>query len=263
MRVALVAIVFSLSTLFPAAAQNTPPTNPQALQILQHALTALSPTTATHDVTLSGSVHYIAGSDDETGTAVLKATATGASRIDLSLSSGQRSEVRDLTADPPAGQWSGHDGTNHAIAYHNLLNEPAWFSPVAAISRLLASPGYVATFVGAETLDSQSVQHISVSQQPPSASSSAPLTIPHLTQIDLYLDSSTFLPALMTFNVHPDNNALLDIPVKIRFSDYRSVDGAQIPFRVEKFVNNGLVLDLQLESATVNTGLTASQLNAQ
>jgi hypothetical protein len=224
---------------------------------LQHALAALSPTTATRDVTLSGSVHYIAGSDDETGTATLKATAAGASRIDLSLPSGQRSEVRNLTADQPAGEWSGHDGTPHAIAYHNLLNEPAWFSPVSAISRRLAGPGFVATYVGAETMDSQSVQHISVSQQPADPSA-APAILPHLTQIDLYLDSSTFLPAAMSFNIHPDDDAGLDIPVEIRFSDYRLVNGAQIPFHIQTLLNNGLVLDIQLDTATINSGLTSS-----
>jgi hypothetical protein len=54
-------------------------------------------------LTLSGSAHYIAGSDDETGTATLKTLATGARRVDLKLPSGRRSEVRDLTADRPGG----------------------------------------------------------------------------------------------------------------------------------------------------------------
>jgi hypothetical protein len=160
---------------------------------------------------------------------------------------------------PPTGTWSGPDGANHTIAYYNLLNEPSWFSPVAAISRLLASPETVATYVGAETLGSQSVQHIYVVQQPvASASAFMPALLPHLSQVDFYLDSATFLPAAMAFTIHPDDDALLDIPIEVRFSDYRSVSGTQVPFHVQKLLNNGLVLDVQFESATINSGLSAS-----
>ena len=97
MRVAFLAVILSVSTLLSSAAQQTSSASPQPLQILHQALAALTGTTPASDVTLSGTVQYIAGADDETGTAVLKAIATGASRVDLSLPSGQRSEVRNLT----------------------------------------------------------------------------------------------------------------------------------------------------------------------
>jgi hypothetical protein len=257
MCVAILALVLSFFALFSSAAQKTAATNPQALSILQRTLSALSSNIITQDITLSGSAHYIAGSDDETGTAILKATAIGSSRIDLSLSSGQRSEVYNFSAALPVGQWSGPDGAPHAISYHNLLNEPGWFSPVTAISRRLAGSAFVATYVGAETLDSQNVQHVSVAQQP--FDSTAPsVLLQHFTQIDLYVDSATFLPTAMSFSIHPDNDAGLDIPVLVRFSDYRPVNGANVPFHIEKFINNTLFLDLQMQSATVNTGVTVS-----
>jgi hypothetical protein len=259
MRIALFVAIFSLSTLLSSAAQAPASASPQALQLLQSALAALSPNIKTQDVTLSGSAHYIAGSDDETGTATLKAIATGASRVDLSLSSGSRSEVRNLSGNPPAGTWSGPDGVSHRIAYHNLLNEPTWFAPVATVSRLVASPTSIATYIGAETLDVQQVQHISVAQQPPALSLAADI-FPHLTQVDLYLDSSTFLPAAISFKIHPDNNELIDIPIEVRFSDYRAVNGTQVPFHVQKFLNNGLILDFQADSVTLNSGLAASSL---
>ncbi len=81
----------------------------------------------------------------------------------------------------------------------------------------------------------------------------------HLSQMDFFLDSTTFLPAAVTFNIHPDNNALLDIPIEVRFSDYRAVKGVQVPFHIQKFLNNGLILDLQFTTAVLNAGLGASQ----
>jgi len=56
---------------------------------------------------------------------------------------------------------------------------------------------------------------------------------------------------------------LLDIPVEIRYSNYQSVNGAQIPLHVEKYLNNTLAIDLQFQSPALNTGLTASQISGQ
>jgi|SRR5437667_1562151 len=129
MRVARVvfSIFFAFVLVISLAAQQTTTSNPQALSLLQRSLNALSGGQSLNDVTLSGTARRIAGSDDETGTAVFKALASGAGRTDLSLPSGSRSEIANVTAAPPAGAWSGPDGVSHAIAYHNLLNEPSWF----------------------------------------------------------------------------------------------------------------------------------------
>jgi hypothetical protein len=83
--------------------------------------------------------------------------------------------------------------------------------------------------------------------------------------MDFFLDATTLLPAAATFNIHPDNDSGRDFPIEVQFSDYRSVSGTQIPFHVQKFLNNGLILDLQFSSAAVNTGLSATEfaVNAQ
>jgi hypothetical protein len=233
----------------------------QALQTLQKSLIALSPNFTTRDVTLSGTVHHISGDIDENGTVSLEAVAAGASKIVLDLPSGQFIEVRDLTANAPAGRWSRGDGVNHPIAVHNLFNEPSWFSPVAIVSRLLFSRNSVASLVGTETLGSQSVQHITVYQVPPATELSKD-TYPHLTQVDLYLDSATFLPAAVRYDIHPDDNESADIPVEIVFSDYQSAQGTQVPHHIQRLINNGLTLDVQIESVTLNSGLNPTSFAA-
>lgn len=77
--------------------------------------------------------------------------------------------------------------------------------------------------------------------------------------MDFFLDATTLLPAAATFNIHADNDAGRDFPIEVQFSDYRNTNGVQIPFHVQKFLNNGLILDLQFSSATVNTGLAATE----
>src|SRR5260370_25441067 len=91
----LVFVIVAFLFLIPSAAQTV--SNPA--QYLRQALAALNANTPTSDVTLSGSAHYIAGIDDETGTATLTAIVA-ASRIDLNRSSRPRREVVN-TPTPP------------------------------------------------------------------------------------------------------------------------------------------------------------------
>jgi hypothetical protein len=261
MRIVRFVFVIIVSVPFLAAsfAQQTPTSNAQAVKFLQQALAALNPGIPTTDVTLSGSVHYVAGSEDENGTATLQALA-GASKLNLSLPSGSRTYVENASGNSPSGTWSGPDGVAHAIAFHNLLTDPVWFFPLLPISQGLSNSGYVITYVGQETLDGEAVQHITVFQSASFQTSDGEPSFSHLSQMDYFLDSITFLPVAIKFNVHPDTNVLLDIPVEARFSDYRAVNGVQVPFHVQRFLNNVLSLDFQFETAALNTGLSASQL---
>jgi hypothetical protein len=241
-----------------SVAQQTPTTSsPQAIQLLQSALAALTTGAPLQDVTLTGTAHRIAGSDDETGSATLKAIP-GASRIDLNLSSGPRSEIQNVSGASPTGTWSGPDGVSHAIAFHNLLTDPAWFFPLFPISRGLAT-GYTATYIGQETRNGQAVHHISVAQTFTTPTPAGAPSLSHLSQIDFYLDAATLLPAAATFNIHPDNDQGRDFPIEVHFSNYQTVSGVQIPFHIQKFLNNGLILDLQFNSAAINTGLSATE----
>jgi hypothetical protein len=263
MKNAITLILVTVSLSITSFAQSPVTTSPaaSATQLLQQALAALSPNITTRDVTLTGTIHHVAGALDENGTATLQAISVGASKVVLDLPSGQFTEARDLTANPPVGHWSAADAVSHPIASHNLLNEPSWFSPVAIVSRLILSPSSIATVVGTEELGTQSVQHIAVNQMPPATSLTASL-YPHLTQVDLYLDSSTFLPAAIKYDIHPDDNELADIPVEVLFSDYQTAQGTQVPNHIQRLINYSLVFDVQVSSVTVNSGLSPTSFAA-
>jgi len=246
----------------PQASAPTSTSSTQAATLLAKSAAALTGNVALSDVSLTGTVRRIAGSDNESGTAVLKALSSGAGRLDLGLPSGQRSELSNVSA-APAGSWSGPDGISHAMAYHNLLTEPAWFFPAFAVARRLSGTGFVAAYVGHETNNGQAVEHVSVLQSSPLPTPAGGVSFEHLTQVDFFLDSTTLLPAAISFNIHPDNNALLDLPVEVHFSDYRVVNGAQVPYQIQKFLNNSLLLDFQIQTVSFNTGLSANTFSAQ
>jgi hypothetical protein len=260
MRVARLILSVSISFLLSIslAAQQAATSSTQALLFLQRSAAALDGGQTLTDVTLSGAARRIAGSDDESGTAVLKALLIGPARVDLSFASGPRGEVVSTGDKCLVGSWIGPDGVSHPISNHNLMSDPSWFFPAFTVARLASPAKYVVSWIGTETWNGRSVEHLSAHQPfdmqlPPSLPS-----LSHLTQMDLFLDSSSSLPARLDFNVHPDDNMRLDIPVEIVFSDYRIVNGTQVPFHVQKFLNNSLDLDLQFDSATLDSGLSSS-----
>jgi hypothetical protein len=237
----------------------------QGAILLQQADAAARGTGAIRDVTLTGNVRHIAGSDDETGTAVLKALATGEMQIDLTFSSGRFSEVRANSDKGPIGKWSGTDGTSHNLALHNMMADNCWFFPPLLLQQLGQSNNATAALGPSADGALQNLTHLSISRQfaNPNLPAQIAKQLEHAVKMQVYLDPSTLLPAVITYNTHPDNNALRDIPVQIRFSDYREVNGARVPFHVEKLVNGRLVLDLNFETAVLNAGLSASSFNAQ
>lgn len=256
---AYVAVFLSLVVVTPAVPQQTGSPSVSASTILSQSLAAQLGNTQISDVTLIGTARRIAGSDDESGTITLKLLSTGATRLDFNFPSGPRSEFRSISnSTGHSGGWSGPDGVVHAMAGHNLVNDWGWF-PLFSLAGTNA-PGFVVSMVGTETRNGQSVVHLSVSQQAPSLAADAAQLFTHLSQMEIFLDATTLLPAAIAYNIHPDNNALLDIPVELRFSDFRSTNGTQIPFHIQKFINNSLALDFQFQSVALNTGLSAAQI---
>jgi hypothetical protein len=256
----LVPLLFAAFSTFAqqSSTTTTPVTkDPQAVSLASASLAALSGTTAITDVTLTGTATRIAGSDTETGTVTLKVAGSSDSRIDLNLSNGPRSEMRNVSNSAPQGSWTGTDGVSHAIPMHNCMTDAAWFAPQLSVLSQLSDPGLAVMYVGQETRDGAAVQHLHF-ESPQSSSVDPTGLVRHLTAEDVYLDASSFLPVAITFSTHPDNDAGTDIPVEIDFSIYTRVKGAQIPFHVQKYLNGSLFLDLIIQSAVLNSGISQS-----
>jgi hypothetical protein len=245
---------------FTAQSQQVAVQNPQAVALAAKALAALSGPTAVNDITLTGTATRTAGSDIESGTVVLKALAGSYSRMDLSLSNDARHEVRNLSPNSvPQGYWIASDGSQQPFLLHNCMTDAAWFAPQLTVLSQLSNPNLVASYVDQENRGEATVQHLHFAFQ--SASPDPTGLFQGLSAEEVYLDASTFLPVAVAFNAHPDNDASINIAVEIDFSDYQSVNGALVPFRIQKFINNGLVLDLTINSAKINQGLTAADFS--
>jgi hypothetical protein len=58
-------------------------------------------------------------------------------------------------------------------------------------------------------------------------------------------------------NVTRDTRA----PVEMRFSDYQRVQGVSVAFHIQAFIQGRQIYDIQLSSATLNTGPVIPSVN--
>jgi len=258
-RFALLLVVSVMGNAALALAQSGSTSDALAVSFAQRAIAALTQGTAVSDVTLSANVVSTFASSHNTGTGTFQAKGTSESRVNLSLTSGARSEIRGLTTyGLPTGGWQLNGAALTAYPQHNCWTDAAWFFPSFSSLSQTTNPAFVFKYVGQEQYNGTNVQHIEVSQ----VSSQNP-TLARLSTMDFYLDAVSFLPLDMKFVVHADKDMNTNIQTEVRFSSYQSVSGIQIPFYFQRLINGNLDLDVKVTSAVLNSGLSDSIFSVQ
>lgn len=217
---------------------------------MQRSARAFSQGKPVSSIVLSASAEWIAGSDDETGTATLTANADGSFSVQLNLPKNSRAESQTSFASGQSCTWSGSDGVAHATPPHNCMSSAAWFLPSVAIHGG-QQPSQLTTTFGAVSISG--MLDVEQQRQPSSSTSSdIPALFTYLCTTHVYLDANTYLPAALFLNMHPDDNSGSNIPMHVVFSNYKPVDGVMIPYRIQRYLNGTLNLDLTVTQASVN-----------
>ncbi|MGH9375611.1 MAG: hypothetical protein ACRD1J_05540 [Terriglobia bacterium] len=254
--------LFACTLAFGQASPSPPTTSglvqePAAVALVNQAVASAAGAVPVHDITLEGTATYTSGSDIETGTATLEATSRDESLISINLSDGSREWIRQ----GPAGVWIGPDGQAHAMAIHNCWMDAAWFFPALSLEAASGNPAVGLSSAGPGTWQGASVERLQWSTVPPGQPAKVASAIQSLAATEISLDASSLLPVAIDFNLHPDEDAGRNLPVEIRFSDYRIVSGVRMPFHIQKYLQGGLLLDITVTSAAINTGLPDSVFN--
>jgi hypothetical protein len=122
--------------------QNQPPqSNPQALSLAHQSIAALT----------NGNATWIAGSDNELGSATLQAKGTGESRIDLNVSGGTRREIRNDGTGFPQGESIAPNGSVRAWAQHNCWTSASWVLPALSVLSPFRIQRYVTGNLGLDS----------------------------------------------------------------------------------------------------------------
>lgn len=234
-----------------ALGQQAPVSDPQALSFAAQSVAAITGGATINDVTLSGSVTW---NGADTGTATLSALGIGESRMDLALTSGTRTEIRDAQTGVPLGQWFAPNNTSGYFASHNCWTDAVWFFP--ALGSLASGPNVVLSYIGQEDRNGASVQHIQ--SYLPQAAQSTGIGPQQFSTTDFYLDTATLLPVAAVFNMHPDADATTNILVEVDFDNYQVTNGVTVPMHIQKYQQGNLLGDITISGVSLNTGLPLS-----
>lgn len=229
-------------------ASTVSPPGGDASSVLNQARTAFAPQGSPAQIILDGTAHFVAGSLVEAGTAHLVASTDGSYLVSLDLGGDKRTEQRALQNGDQSCTWSGLDGTVHEAPPQNCMLDAAWFLPGLS---LLASSQVSSVYSVVGSIVQQGQDGIILRQHSDTTGMKHADLQAHLSTFDFILSQQTHLPLAADFSIHPDSNTNIDIPVEIVFSDYRVVDGVSLPYRIQRFVNGTLTLDITVSSASV------------
>jgi hypothetical protein len=227
-------------------------------------MTALLNGVAVSDVTLSGNVVWTSGTDNETGTATAYGKTNVESRLDLALSGGSRSELRNSAGGSPQGAWITGNGQSTPSADQNCWTDAVWFFPaLTSLSAVNSDATLVLVYIGLETQNGRPVQHIQAYHYIASKLPKVTNSTQQMSTVDYYLDAQTLVPMFITFNAHPDDDASTNIAVEVDFSNYQLVNGILVPFHFTKLWQGNPLLDFTVTNVAVNSGLPDSLFSIQ
>lgn len=232
----------------PALSQNAASPNPQLQSIEAQVGAAIFTAGQPNSIKLTGTFTSTEGSLTQTGSAHMTLGADGTYQISLARTVGPTGESRSVSGGASSCTWTDQQGTVHNGGSLNCIS-PAWFFP--ALELLSGSNGasglswtpasYFTDTLGSHLRFQLVLPGSNTAQEDPPVSSS----------FDLVFAPNSNLPEYALFTEQPDNpGASVAIPVQIDYSNYQTVSGVMIPFRIQRFVNGSLVLDLTITSVS-------------
>lgn len=256
LRNSAVALSFALSlfAIGPTKAAGQTPQPANAGAILSQLNTAISGGQAIQQVQLTGTATWNAGGLLDSGTASLTASTNGSSQLQLTLAaSGQRTETQTGTGSSADCQWAGADGVANEVAVGNCWKPSLWFFPALSLQ-----PSALPTYLGVVDLGSGAVgsgpnlyRHLQCQLGFAIIPSALATSVAAQSVSDLGLDPETLLPAVLSYSILPDSGPPTPIAIEIHYSNYQTVNGVQIPFLIQRYVNGSLQLSIAVASAQI------------
>ena len=226
-----------------------------AAALLQRSVASMA-TTAPSDSTATGNITIVEGSLNESGTVNIQTLRTTESSETITLPDGQR-EIMYSNGD--AKEVNGGQSANPPLELI-VVDQCADF-PLPLLSAFLNNADESFKYIGQETLNGISVQHIQVWNSfasKPRLSRLAPSS-----RRDVWLDSTSLLPVKISWMRQAGEGAVPAIPVEVDFSAYKNINGVVYPFQISKSYNGTPWQTITIQNVTFNIGLTDAQFQTE
>lgn len=241
-------LVLVLSAAAQLASNSTATTDAGANIKLSSAYTAFAGAQLPKDVRIEGT--YTQG--DASGTFVYEATAVGRSKFQLSGGI-VRTEITSGYSENFQCSWAGADGIVQKVPIHNCAAPGSWMLPLLAINP--SNTNLVAKTSSAAVPAADDAVAAVRNQTTDDATTNT--TIQSLSKTDLVLNKTTLLPDSLRYNLHPDKDFGINLPVEVTYADYRDISGIKVPFAITKNDATSGVWRFTVSSVQFNTATEA------
>ena len=205
------------------------------------------------DVAMRGTATWTGGGTPDSGPVTITITPDGSARVNLGIPSAQlQAESSSGNAEGRRCQWSDNKGTSHEVDSRNCWKTMFWFLPPYSLQpgvnptteQAVADDGLAR--VGSSQTLYRDLQSQFIFNLPSMADTKEAARV---STVNLGVDSATFLPAALTYSLFPDSGADTPINVEVRYAKYSSVNGIELPFSIQRYINGTLQLDIAITSA--------------
>ncbi|MGB8473518.1 MAG: hypothetical protein WCE61_05460 [Candidatus Acidiferrum sp.] len=260
MRVATIVLFVSLTFLASVELKSQQTSvavqrDPQAIALLQQTVAAMT-SSVPADSSATGTVTIVEGSTTQNGSIQILTRGTSQTAETVTLQDGQRAVVY---SNGDAKEINGASSSSPPLEL--IVTDQCPDFPLPLLLSSLSTADEAIHYVGAETLDSQPVQHIQVWN----TFSSNPVlkNIAHFSTKDIWLDAISGLPLKIAYSRRPGSGAVPAIPVEVTYSNYTKVNGVLYPFQIDKSLNGTTWMTITISIVSFNTGLTASHFQVE
>jgi hypothetical protein len=257
----LVSVISVLTLANYSRAAETPIRDPVAVSVLSQAINHAGGTAAINaiqDFTATGSITYHWEGKQVQGDASIKGRGRTQFRLDASL----QDSARSVVVNDGKGSVKDIDGTTRPLFHEDLIDFGSPTLPVTQVLAVLQDTSTSIAFAGLVTQNGQQVEDIRVHKTYDKKAD--PLGIrTKLTTRDFFIVPSTFDILSVQDTAHPRNNSSNGCPHKMRFSDYRLVNGVLVPFAIIDMIGGQKTASIKLTQITFNDGLTDSDFQQQ
>jgi outer membrane lipoprotein-sorting protein len=233
----------------------TPQRDSQAVALLQQAIATMATTVPT-DSSATGTVTVVEGSTTQNGSIQILTLGTSQTAETLTLPDGQRQVIY---SNGNAMEISGSQSVNPPLQL--IVTDQSADFPLPLIVSVLNNSDETLHYIGAETLNGASVQHVRVWN---TFASIAPLqALASFSTRDFWFDATSGLPLKIAYSRQAGGGAVPSFPVELTYSNYTKVNGVLYPFQINKSYNGTPWQTITIQSVAFNTGLTAAQFQVE
>lgn len=240
----------------PPTPQQQPVRDAEASTLLQNAITAMGGQNAPSDSQATGTIDLVAGSQNDSGTVTILTRGTAQTSEQIAAQYTQRTVIFS-------------NGQANLVKVTGVVTLPLELVatsqcpdfPLPLLVGEVNNPDWSIQYVGLETLNGSSVQHIRLwntyYSNPPFQGISG------FTTQDLWLDATSGLPQELSYIRRAGSGDAPSIEVQVYYSSYVNQGGVLYPFQIQKSFNGTPWVTITIQAVAFNVGLTDANFPIQ